>query len=251
MRDKISSIIKLSRHLTLLAVLLTGFISIPAHAEENQAKQLITVADLAPLYTQAIMDKAPWQKNQMEISDIKAYPPKVWVPSGNISFETSNITSRRMLGRVALEVKIRVNGVPARTVRVCGKVEAYRDVICAAHDLRRGDLITASSITVKKMPLSRIRNQTVLSTAEVMGMAVKRAVRAGQPIIRQAVAPPVVVKRGSRVTILAQSPTLTIRVPGKAVEPGSAGDFIRVKNLQSRKEIVARVQDSRTVTVIF
>ncbi len=220
-------------------------------AQTAQKGQLITVADLDQIYREAIMEKAPWKPGQMEITEVKAYPPKVWVPEGQISFETGRVSSTRFLGRVALEIKIRVNDVPARNVRVCGKVEAYRNVVCAARDIRRGEIIGASALTVARMPISKLRNQSIFRPSEVVGMAAKRAVRAGQPITRRQVAPPVVVKRGARVIILAESPSLTIRVPGKAIEPGTAGDFIRVKNLQSKKEVLAKVRDSRTVTVMF
>ena len=217
----------------------------------DQGKQLITVADLEPLYRETIIKKAPWHEDQMEITGVKAYPPRIWVPEGVVSYEVSRISSRRFLGKVAIAVTVRVNDVPARNIRVCGKVEAYRDVLCAARDLRRGDIIHASSLTTAKMPISRIRNRILDTPGSLIGMAVRHAVRAGQPLSSNLVAPPVVVKRGAKVTILAQSPTLTIRVPGRAVEQGAAGDFIRVKNLQSRKEILAQVRDNRTVTVMF
>ena len=220
-------------------------------AMAEQGRQVITAADLEFLYRETVMEKAPWQKDSMEITGIKAYPPRIWVPEGVITYEVSRISSRRFLGRVAMEVTVRVNDVPARSVRVCGKVEAYRDVLCAARDLRRGDIINASSLTTAKMPVSKIRNRILDTPASLIGMAVKHAVRAGQPMSSNLVAPPVLIRRGAKVTILAQSPCVTIRVPGKAVEQGAAGDFIRVRNLQSKKEVLAQVRDNRTVTVMF
>ncbi len=224
---------------------------LPNVSRADNSGQLITAADLEPLYRSAIVEKAPWPRGSMEITEVKAYPPKVWVPAGNISYEAGKVSSSRYLGRVAMEITIRVNDVAVRTVRVCGRVEAYRNVPCAARDLRRGDIIRASNLATARMPVSKIRNQMVDSPSDIIGMAVKHSIRAGQPFTRNMVAPPVLVRRGARVTILAQSPTITIRVPGRAVEPGAAGDFIRVKNLQSRKEILAQVRDSRTVTVMF
>jgi len=237
---------------TLILIAQVLLLLIPAVSSlADEGRRLITAADLEPLYRETIREKAPWPQDSMEISGVKAYPPRLWVPEGQISYEVSRIASQRFLGRVAIEISVRVDDIPARSVRVCGRVEAFRDVLCAARDLRRGDIINASCLTTARMPISKIRNQILDTPAALIGMAVRHAVRAGQPLSSNAVAPPVLVKRGSKVIILAQSPTLTIRVPGKAVEQGAHGDFIRVRNLQSKKEILAQVRDSRTVTVMF
>ena len=214
-------------------------------------RQLVTLADLEPIYRQTVLEQCPWDDDSLEISAVRAYPARIWVPSGPLDCEVIRISSRRFLGRVAMEIAVRVNNIPVRTVRVCGRVEAYRNIICAARDIRRGDIIRASSIAISRMPVSKIRNQVFDRPENLMGMAVKHSVSAGQIITGNMVTPPVLIKRGAKVIILAHAPCITVRVPGRAVEQGAAGDFIRVRNLQSRKEILARVRDSRTVTVMF
>lgn len=214
-------------------------------------RQLVTSADFEPLYRRAVLDKAPWDDDSIEISSVRAYPARLWVPSGDLDYEVSRISSRRFLGRVAMEIAVRVNNIPVRTVRVCGRVEAYRDVICAARDIRRGDIIRTSFLTTARMPVSKIRNRIFDDFKSLVGMAMKHSISAGRAVTADMVTPPILIKRGVKVTILAQSPCITVCVPGRAVEQGAAGDFIRVRNLQSRKEILARVRDGRTVTVMF
>ncbi len=233
----------------VLPVFFLLLLAAPSRSEEG--RQLITSADLEPLYCDTVRKNAPWPSKIMEITDVKTYPPRIWVPDGAVSYEVRKISSRRFLGRVAMEIAVMVNGVSARSVRVCGRIEAYRDVPCAARDLTRGAVIKRSSLTTARMPVSKLRNHIPDSLESLIGMALRHSVRAGQIMTARLVAPPVVVKRGSRITILAQSPGITVRVPGKAVEQGAAGDFIRVKNLQSKREILARVRDGKTVTVIF
>ena len=59
------------------------------------------------------------------------------------------------------------------------------------------------------------------------------------------------VDRGKRVTILAEMGGLRVSVPGRTMEKGFAGDFIKVENVMSKKKIFARVIDSATVAVEF
>jgi|TARA_B100001964_G_scaffold46824_1_gene52340 flagella basal body P-ring formation protein FlgA len=59
------------------------------------------------------------------------------------------------------------------------------------------------------------------------------------------------ISRGDRVTILAENKTIRITVPGIAGENGRKGKTIKVKNIDSKKIIYARVLDSATVKVDF
>ena len=53
------------------------------------------------------------------------------------------------------------------------------------------------------------------------------------------------------VTIVAESERMRITVTGKARGSGAEGDTINVQNLNSLKEIPARIIDAGTVLVVF
>jgi flagella basal body P-ring formation protein FlgA len=63
-------------------------------------------------------------------------------------------------------------------------------------------------------------------------------------------APPLV-RRGDLVTILALAGRISVSVPGEMRDSGVKGEVVRVKNLMSRREILARVVDKNTVRVVF
>lgn len=222
-----------------------------APAAGETGRQLVTSADIEPVYRHTVLDRSPWDGESLEISDVRTYPARIQVPSGHLDYEVTRVSNSRFLGNVGMEIAVKVNDIPVRSVRVCGRVEVYRDVVCAAGDIRRGDIIRSSLLTTARMPVSRLSNKVFDRPESLVGMAMKHSVNAGRIITGNMVISPVVIRRGAKVTILAQAPCITVRVPGRAVEQGAAGDFIRVRNLQSRKEIVARVRDNRTVTVIF
>jgi flagella basal body P-ring formation protein FlgA len=57
------------------------------------------------------------------------------------------------------------------------------------------------------------------------------------------------VKRGEMVTITASKGTLTVTARGLAQENGAEDDTIRVKNINSQKEIFCRVTAPSSVEV--
>ncbi|MCD6272106.1 MAG: flagellar basal body P-ring formation protein FlgA, partial [Deltaproteobacteria bacterium] len=62
---------------------------------------------------------------------------------------------------------------------------------------------------------------------------------------------PPIVKRGDIVTIVAEAGGMRITALGKIKKKGHKGERLKVINLNSKKEIYARVVDSSTVRVTF
>jgi flagella basal body P-ring formation protein FlgA len=61
---------------------------------------------------------------------------------------------------------------------------------------------------------------------------------------------PILVRRGAIVTIRLETPNMSLTARGKALENGSAGDVIRVVNLQSNKTIQVEVTAENDVRAI-
>lgn len=59
------------------------------------------------------------------------------------------------------------------------------------------------------------------------------------------------VERGDRVTIVLQHGPLLIQTLGKAQETGAAGEWIRVVNLDSKRELSGRIDPEGRVHVAF
>jgi flagella basal body P-ring formation protein FlgA len=62
---------------------------------------------------------------------------------------------------------------------------------------------------------------------------------------------PPVVQKGSKVMIKAESDRILITTIGRALEDGRNGDLVKVVNVNSGKEIVARVKGPELVVVSF
>jgi flagella basal body P-ring formation protein FlgA len=72
----------------------------------------------------------------------------------------------------------------------------------------------------------------------------------GQPITKDAVRAIHVVMQGQRVAIRFQSQSISIVMTGAAVQPGSVGDVISVRNTDTGRLVRARIIDAGTLTVV-
>jgi flagella basal body P-ring formation protein FlgA len=171
------------------------------------------------------------------------------VPEGKLQVEVipgaDNILSSRSLTLV-----YRVDGRVVNNFTVRGKMAAKAEVVVADVRIRRGTTITRSDVKLVRTEISD-STEPVFSLAEVVGMELTRSVRAGDPIERDHVQPPVVVERGAFVQIIAERGPMRLEATGTAREDGRLGETIRVRNSSSLEEVRAEVIGSNTVKVRF
>ncbi len=220
-------------------------------SSQDLKTQLVDEGIIKKRFKAFLMANSPWDKGEMEISDLKVLPKNIWVPQGTLSFKFSEPRSGQFLGKVSSLVTILVNGKPCRRARACAYIECFKRVICAKNGLIRGQLIGPRDISLVRMPISKLKSRFFDDPNAILGLQAKRTVRPGQVIYASSISKPLLVKRGNKVLIVAKSPTIEITCPGVAVENGRLGDFVRVKNIQTKRVIIARVRDSHTVYVNF
>jgi flagella basal body P-ring formation protein FlgA len=63
--------------------------------------------------------------------------------------------------------------------------------------------------------------------------------------------PDVIVKRNQNVVIRMERPGLSVTAVGKAMQKGSVGEYIKVRNVDSQRLILARVNEDGTVEPVF
>ena len=68
-----------------------------------------------------------------------------------------------------------------------------------------------------------------------------RSLRKGKPIRLVDLRNRRLVKKGKPVTVIVQSPAMTLKTIGQALDNGSYGDLVRVLNLRSKKTIMGIV----------
>jgi flagella basal body P-ring formation protein FlgA len=74
---------------------------------------------------------------------------------------------------------------------------------------------------------------------------------AGRPLTRRDVIERPVVRKGQLVEVVAQQGALNLSMKALALESGAAGDLIKLRNLESRREFCGQVLHESKVQVQF
>lgn len=113
-----------------------------------------------------------------------------------------------------------------------------------------GDIIDDGMITERVVQPSQVgRLMIVPDRSEVVGKVARRTLLPGRPIPTIAVAVPDLVPRGAPIEIVFREGGLIILAQAMTLEAGSAGDVIKVRNMDSGLIIKATVQSDGTVRV--
>ncbi|MDH3325580.1 MAG: flagellar basal body P-ring formation chaperone FlgA [Gammaproteobacteria bacterium] len=120
-------------------------------------------------------------------------------------------------------------------------VEKFTNLYVASSPLSRGEAITEDNIQQVKRDINKLRSGFYTNKDELIGMVAKRSIRAGTIFSNKHITPPMIIKRGDNVDIVAKTSSILIRMPGKAMTDGAKGQRIRVKNNSSRRIINAIV----------
>jgi len=173
------------------------------------------------------------------------------LPEGKIKVELVRQTDARLLGYVSLTAIVRVDDKIERRVVLSGWVDRFENVVCTSRPLRRNSIITEDDVSTKRRNISKLPYNVLKSMEGVVGKRLKHALKADTALLANMVEDPPLIKRGDKVTIVAESSTILVTALGIAQTKGGLGDQIRVKNCMNRKEIIARIVNASTVRVEF
>lgn len=109
-----------------------------------------------------------------------------------------------------------------------------------SHDIARGTTIAPSDF-VYRMASDNIMSGTVTSINELVGLETRRVLHAGDGVRIEDFRHPILVTKGSTVTMAFEAPGITLTATGRAVGEGGLGETITVLNPVSYRQISAVV----------
>ena len=155
-----------------------------------------------------------------------------------------------IIGSQRMTLLTRVNGQIVNNQSVRIKLEALADIVVSTSTLRRGTVLNAEDIELRYEDISHLKGP-IFSAKEIVGKRLKRSVRLGEPLQKQQVEFPPVIKRGERVVIQVQKHGFILTAAGEAKQDGLTGETIRVENKGSHKEVICQVVAPGLVKVEF
>jgi flagella basal body P-ring formation protein FlgA len=156
---------------------------------------------------------------------------------------------QRDSGRFEADVQVSGDGMAPMRLRLSGQVDEVVLVPVAARQLAAGSILRAHDLRQAPVRVAALRGDVVRDLAQADGMALRRAVIAGQPLPVADLQRPTEVAKGARVALELRSPGLAIVVQGIAIEAGGLGERVQVLNPASRLVVEGEITGPNRVAV--
>jgi len=154
-------------------------------------------------------------------------------------------------GRVRgnISVGVRCQGERPWSIYVTARVNQYAEVYVVTNSRARGESLSQADTTLKRTNISLLNNGYVTDFKDVKGKILKRTVSPGTVLTSTMLYRPDLIKRGERVSILARTNSIEIRMRGESLSGGAVGEKIRVKNLSTNKIVEGTITSDGNVEV--
>jgi flagellar basal body P-ring formation protein FlgA len=130
-----------------------------------------------------------------------------------------------------------------------GLAHAAPRIVVPNRDIARGEVISADDLMLQPSA-GAVQPGTVTRTADLAGMAARRLLHAGESIRNSDVRHPILVTKGSIVTMIFDSPGISLSANMRAISAGGVGETITVQNPASFRQVAAVVTGPGTVRAI-
>jgi flagella basal body P-ring formation protein FlgA len=120
-------------------------------------------------------------------------------------------------------------------------------IVVPAHDIARGETIAESDLSYLSVTNGPTVSGIVTSMDQLAGMQARRVLRAGEPLRGDDVRRPILVTKGSTVTMTFDAPGVTLTAIGKAMTEGGIGETVTILNPVSYRQITGVVTGSGQV----
>ena len=187
---------------------------------------------------------------ELKLSLTRPWVP-VKLPAPDFAVAITELPTGGLSGTFFLSVKVSSGGELVGDWQVPLRAQLWQEVWVAPSRLDRGQALDRSLLAVQKVDVLREKQPLISAESDPSALDLTTSVAAGRPLTRRDVAGRPVIRKGQVVEVVAQQGLLAISMKALALESGAAGDLIKLRNLESRREINGQILNESKVQVHF
>lgn len=189
-------------------------------------------------------------KGDLKLSLTRAWQP-VPMPVTDFAVAIVAMPANGLSGSFSVRVKVSSGGNVIGDWQIPVTAELWQDAWVTTSRLDRGQQLSADLLSLQKVDVLRERLPVVSGEVDPAALNLVTSVAAGRPLARRDVAGRPVIRKGQVVEVVAQQGLIAISMKALALESGAAGDLIKLRNLESRREINGQIINENKVQIHF
>lgn len=176
-------------------------------------------------------------------------PERLEVPEGEVKLQVDLLYGLRYNAPTVARVVAMQDTQKVGQAILRLDVRRYQEVVVASRMLPGKTLLQPSDLKRLRLETGRLPDGFLVDPVKAIGMQLQRPLRSGDILMESMLLQPIIMRRGAAVTLQVRQGEMLVSVAGEALQDGSVGQRIRVKNLLSKRIVTAKVIDEATVEV--
>ncbi len=136
-----------------------------------------------------------------------------------------------------------------RSFRLTGRAVPVVAMPALTRTVPAGVVIEKADIGWIEIEAGRLPRDALADLDAIVGKSARRPLPAGRLLRQRDVSTPILVRKGTLVTMVVIAPGLELRATGRVLENGGRGDMIRVMNVGSKRTVQAVVWSASQVRI--
>jgi flagella basal body P-ring formation protein FlgA len=224
--------------------------SIPEEIEVTREGRLVEKEEMVQVLEENLRNLLPDPRKTLAIQEVQGFEAFI-LPPGPYTSEVILPESAHRGGPMTVTVSFFQEGRLVQKLRVRVRVEIQGFVVAARTGLRRHQEIGENDVDLIKKNLSLLPPDVVTDLKNALGKRLTLSVNSQEVLRSSMVEIPPLVKKGDRVILVIDHSYFKITTFGEVKEDGRRGEWIKLVNISSKKEVHGRVVDAHTVQVEF
>lgn len=221
--------------------------AVPASLTPRQPRRL-EEEELRNLLTDSLNAGRKANSEEWELRFTRPWTP-VTVPDEPLKVEILEPALSRIASTSILRFEMRAGRQLVGSWQVPVHARLWREVMIAGTVLSRGLLLSDATVTRERRDVLTLRDPLCELPSATADYELAERVPLGAPLTARALRLRPVVFRGQTVNAVMQGKVMTISLKVEVLEEGVPGQVVRVRNLQSRRELRGKVQDEQTIAI--
>jgi flagella basal body P-ring formation protein FlgA len=205
-------------------------------------------AELRDLLTTALQREHVRDRGELELRFTRVWSPAT-VPDGEATVNILDLPSAGVSPNFIVRFELRAAGQVVGTWQMPVQAHVWREIWVTRAPLKRGQLLSEADRAKERRDVLSLRDACLEDVPDESLYEIAEALPAGAPLYTSSVKLRRLVRRGQVAEAVVQDGAMSVSLKVEVLEDGVLGQFIRVRNPQSKREFRGKVENEQTILV--
>jgi flagella basal body P-ring formation protein FlgA len=213
-----------------------------------ETTQKVCASEISQAITAYLSQRLNWPEKDIVV-EYKTQIADETVPQGKVTIALETVSNEDFIGFTPVQIKLLLDGADYKRFTVNLSIDLKTPAYIATQWIKRYDPLTSENTTLVETYRSKISRDAISTQSDFVGKVARVAIPRGRVLTYTMVDIPPMVKRNDIVYALCTRGNLTITAKAVTLADAKIGDTVKLKLLDSKKEIYGKVVDGKTVQV--